>query len=262
MNTAFIPMKISVITVCYNAADTLGDTLDSVAAQTYRDIEHIVIDGGSTDGTTGVLKAKGQRVAIWHSEPDRGIYDAMNKGLALATGEVIGFLNADDVYHHAGVVSRIAEVMADPELDACYANLYYVDRKRTDIVKRVWQSRDYEPGLCARGWMPAHPTFYVRRSVYERFGDFDLNYRLQADFDLTMRFLEVHRIHTRFVPEFWVRMRMGGMSNNSIRNVIKGNWEAYMACRKNGLRVPPWFMITKVLSRFRQFSNLTLQDRN
>lgn len=255
-------MKISVITVCYNAAGTLADTLDSVARQSYREVEHIVVDGASTDTTPEVIARHGSHIAKLVSEPDRGIYDAMNKGLKLATGDVVGFLNADDVFVNLEVLSHIAEVMTDPSLDACYANLYYVDREQTDIVKRVWLSRDYEPGLCARGWMPAHPTFYVRRSVYERFGDFDLNYRLQADFDLTMRFLEVHHIRSRFVPEFWVRMRMGGASNNSVRNVIQGNWEAYQACRKNGIRVPPWFMITKVLSRLSQFSNLTLQDKN
>lgn len=248
-------MKISIITVCYNSAGTLGDTLDSVAIQNYLDIEHIIIDGGSTDGTRAMLESGRGCVTHWQSEPDRGIYDAMNKGLALASGEVIGFLNADDVYTHPDVLSRIAEVMQDDTMDACYANLYYVDRWKTDNVRRVWRSRDFEAGLCKRGWMPAHPTFYVRKTVYQRLGSFNTDYRLQADFDLCMRFLEIHRINAKFIDEFWVRMRMGGASNNSVRNVIKGNWEAYAACRRSGLKVPPWFILTKVLSRLGQFAD-------
>ena len=254
-------MKITIITVVYNNVDTIADTLQSVATQTYPDIEHIVVDGASTDGTLEVLKRLGAHVAQLVTEPDAGIYDAMNKGLKLATGDVIGFLNADDIFLNIDMVARIAEVMSDPLLDACYANLYYVDRQQTDIVKRVWRSRDYEPGLCAKGWMPAHPTFYVRKYVYEKYGVFDLTFQLQSDFDLAMRFLEINKINTRFVPEFWVRMRMGGASNNSILNVIKGNWEAYLACRKYGIRVPPWFMVTKVLSRLKQFSDLPPNDK-
>lgn len=251
-------MKISIITVCFNSARTLGDTLDSVAAQDYPDIEHIVVDGGSVDDTAAVMRSRGRHVAKYVSERDRGIYDAMNKGLALATGDVVGFLNSDDVFVHAGVVSRIVGVMADPELDACYANLYYVDPEHADVIRRVWRSRDHVPGLCAKGWMPAHPTFYARRAVYERHGGFNLDYSLQADFDMALRLLDVQHIRTRFVPEFWVRMRMGGASNSSIGNVIRGNLEAWRACRRNGIRVPPWFILAKVASRLGQFWNRSM----
>lgn len=248
-------MKISIITVCYNAADTLGDTLDSVVSQSYSKIEHIIVDGGSVDGTEELVKDKGQRVAVWRSEPDRGVYDGMNKGLSLASGEVIGFLNADDVYMHSNVLTRVADTMTDPAIDACYANLVYVDRKQTNCVVRHWTSQNYTPGLFEKGWMPAHPTFFVRKSVYEKFGGFDLRYRLQSDFDLALRFIGIHGIQSRFIPEIWVRMRMGGMSNNSIRNVIRGNIEAYSSCRANGLNVPPWFILNKVFSRLPQFIN-------
>lgn len=251
-------MKISIITVCYNSARTLGDTLDSVAAQDHPDIEHIVIDGASQDATPEVLRQHGAHLARCVSEPDRGIYDAMNKGLALATGEVVGFLNSDDVFVHAGVVSRIAAVMADPQLDACHANLYFVDPEHADVIRRVWRSREHVPGLCAKGWMPAHPTFYARRQCYLQHGGFDLRYRLQADFDVALRLLDIHRIRSRFVPEFWVRMRMGGASNASIGNVIRGNLEAWRACRNNNIAVPPWFIVTKVLSRLGQFFDKSL----
>jgi len=246
-------MKISIITVCFNAADTLGDTLDSVAAQNYSNVEHIIVDGGSVDATEEVVNNKGWRVAVWRSESDRGVYDGMNKGLLLASGEVIGFLNADDVYIHSDVLARVAATLADPVIDACYANLVYVERKQTSRVVRHWTSQNYTPGLFEKGWMPAHPTFFVRKSVYERLGGFNLRYRLQSDFDLALRFIGIHKIKTRYIPEVWVRMRMGGMSNNSIRNVIRGNIEAYLSCRANGLNVPPWFILNKVFSRLPQF---------
>ena len=187
------------------------------------------------------------------SEPDHGVYDAMNKGLALASGEVVGFLNADDVYMHQDVLAKVSVIMADPAVDACYADLIYVDREQASRVVRRWKSSDYVPGLFEKGWMPAHPTFFVRKSVYVKFGGFDLRYRLQADFDLALRFIKVHGIQTRYVPEVWVRMRVGGMSNSSIRNIIRGNIESYLACRTNGLSIPPWFILAKVLSRIRQF---------
>ena len=246
-------MKISVITVCYNAVDTIAETLESVAAQRYHDVEHIVIDGASTDRTIEIVEHYADTVKQVLSEPDRGVYDAMNKGLALASGEVVGFLNADDVYMHPEVLSKVAEIMADPSLDACYADLIYVDRKHVDRVVRHWTSREYAPGLFEKGWMPAHPTFFVRKSIYEKFGGFNLRYSLQADFELALRLMRVHGIQTRYVPDVWVRMRMGGMSNNSIRNMIRGNLEAYSACRANGVSEPPWYILTKVLSRVPQF---------
>lgn len=246
-------MKISIITACYNAADTLSDTLDSVASQSYLDVEHIIVDGGSVDSTEEIVKKKGRRVAVWHSESDKGVYDGMNKGLLLASGDIIGFLNADDTYMHSEVLTKVAATMADPAIDACYANLVYVDRKQTNLVIRHWTSQNYMPGLFEKGWMPAHPTFFVRKSIYERLGGFNLRYRLQSDFDLALRFIGINDIKTRYIPEVWVRMRMGGMSNNSIRNVIRGNIEAYSSCRANGLKVPPWFILGKVFSRLPQF---------
>ena len=246
-------MKISVITVCYNAADTIEETLESVVAQSHIDVEHIVIDGASTDNTLKIVERYADMLAHVLSEPDRGVYDAMNKGLALASGEVVGFLNADDVYMHPDVLAEVAATLADPTLDACYADLVYVDRVQTHRVVRHWTSRDYTPGLFEKGWMPAHPTFFVRKSVYEKWGGFNLRYRLQADFELALRFICVHGIRTRYVPDIWVRMRMGGMSNNSLRNMISGNIEAHSACRANGLSVPPWFILTKILSRVPQF---------
>jgi len=246
-------MKISIITVCYNAAGTIGDTLDSVAAQDHADIEHIVVDGGSTDSTMEIVRSKARRVSAWLSEPDRGIYDAMNKGIAMTTGEIVGTLNADDVYADDTVLSQVADVFADPAVDACYADLVYVEQHDPTKIIRYWKSRSYQDGLFERGWMPAHPTFFVRRKVYEQLGGFDLNYPRQADFDLTMRFLAVHKIKSVYVPRIWVKMRVGGVSNDSIVGVIKGNIEAYQSCRKNGLSVSSLFIPRKIISRIPQF---------
>lgn len=253
-------MKISVITVSFNALATLGGTLNSVASQQYKNVEHIVVDGGSTDGTVELLASGPGRLSNWISEPDRGIYDAMNKAIAMATGEVVGTLNADDMYADDSVLVQVAEVFADPTVDACYADLVYVDQIDASKIIRYWKSRSYEDGLFERGWMPAHPTFFVRRSVYERFGGFDLSFPRQADFELTMRFLAIHKIKTVYVPEIWIRMRMGGVSNNSVRGVIKGNLEAWRACRKNGLDVGMFFIPRKILSRIPQFFSRPSKD--
>ncbi len=250
-------MKITIVTVCRNAADTIADTLESVATQSHDDVEHIVIDGASTDDTLKIVEHYADTLAHVLFESDHGVYDAMNKSLALASGEVVGFLNADDVYMHQDVLAKVSATMADPAIDACYADLIYVDRAQARRVVRHWISRDYPPGLFEQGWMPAHPTFFVRKSVYARFGGFDLRYRLQADFDLALRLIRIHGIQTRYVPEVWVRMRVGGMSNNSIWNIGRGNLEAYSSCRTNGLNVSPWFIMTKVLSRIPQFTSAT-----
>jgi len=246
-------MKISVITVCFNAERTIADTLRSVASQDYDDLEHIVIDGGSVDNSVELIKLEGRRVSNFVSEPDRGVYDAMNKGLQIASGEVIGFLNADDVYSNSSVVARIAQVFQDPSVEACYADLLYVKPDDLSRVVRYWKSRSYQKGLFQRGWMPAHPTFYVRKSVFERFGGFDLAFKRQADFDLTLRFLEIHHIRSVYVPEIWVKMRIGGLSNNSLIGIIKGNLEAYSICKKNMIKVYPWFIPLKLISRLPQF---------
>ncbi len=246
-------MKITVVTAVYNGAETIEDTINSVAAQTYSSVEHIVIDGLSTDPTMSIVNRRRNDISLVVCERDAGIYDAMNKGIAAATGDVIGTLNADDVYEHDQVLAQVADLFSDPELDACYANLVYVDRTDLQKIVRYWTSQPFEPGLFFKGWIPAHPTFFVRKAVYERCGGFDLDYKIQSDFELTLRLLELHRIRSRYVPEIWVRMRMGGTTNKSIMNIIRGNLEAYRACRKHQLRVSPLFFVTKIAARIPQF---------
>ncbi len=246
-------MKISVITAVYNDAETIEDTITSVAGQTYPNVEHIIVDGMSTDNTLSIVDRHRSDIAVVISEKDSGIYDAMNKGIAAATGDVVGILNADDMYEHDQVLARVAEIFSDPEIDACYANLVYVDRKDLTKIVRYWTSRPFTPGLCFKGWLPAHPTFFVKKTVYDQCGGFDLDYKIQSDFELTLRLFELHRIRSTYVPEIWVRMRMGGTTNKSLMNIIKGNLESYRACKKHQMKVSPMFFVTKIGARIPQF---------
>jgi glycosyltransferase involved in cell wall biosynthesis len=250
-------MRISIITVCFNAERTIAETITSVCGQSYKNIEYIVIDGGSSDKTVQYITAHPnfQQISTFISETDTGIYDAMNKGISLATGDVIGLLNADDVYIDDSVLDQVATIFLDQKIDACYADLVYVKEFDPTSVVRYWKSKDYVPGLFERGWMPAHPTFFVRRSVYEKFGIFDLSFQKQADFELTMRLIRVHKIRTRYIPRLWVRMRLGGASNQNLLKTIYANIEAYYACKKHRLNIPiaPIFILQKMLSRIPQF---------
>lgn len=247
-------MKISIITVVFNGATTIGDTLDSVNDQTYPDVEHIVVDGGSRDNTLDIVKARGKRVEQLVSERDRGIYDAMNKGLKLATGDVIGFLNADDFYVDPAVLEDVAKVFANERVQACYGDLLYVSQEQQDKIVRYWKSSDFVPGAFGRGWVPPHPTFFVRREVYEKLGGFNLDFRIAADFELMMRFIEVNRVNAVYVPRVMIRMRLGGTTNKSIGNIVKQNREIMNALRLHGAR-SSWlgFIGHKVWARGKQF---------
>lgn len=227
-------MKITVITVAYNSAATISDTLESVARQSYRDVEHLVIDGASKDNTVDIVRAIGNPRIRLISEPDKGIYDAMNKGLDHAAGEVVGFLNSDDFYSNDEVLTEVAKAFEDPAVDACFADLVYVTTDNRRVV-RYWKSRPFERGSFAKGWCPAHPTFYVRRSAIERLGPFDLSYKLAADTEFMMRYLEKGHLKTAYVPKVWVRMRVGGATNVSLKNILSQNREIFHALEKNGV---------------------------
>lgn len=246
-------MKVSIVTVCYNSAQTIGATLRSVRQQTYPDIEHIVIDGGSSDATLKVVATEGHHVAKIISEPDKGIYDAMNKGLAISTGEVVGFLNSDDVLSHPAVIEKIMAVMSNATVDACHGDLVYVAQYDTDKMVRYWRSRAYRPGLFERGWVPAHPSFYARTTLYRQHGDFDLTFQLAADFEMLLRLLEIHQISSVYIPEVLVKMRLGGATNGKLRNVFKQNIEIAKAFRKYGLRGGLRPFAFKLMLRLTQF---------
>lgn len=246
-------MKISIITVVFNNEKTIEDTILAVAAQTHPDIEHIVVDGASTDGTMDVVRRHRGKIAKLVSEPDEGIFDAMNKGIRLATGEVIAFLNADDIYADNTVLEQVASVFFDPSVDACYANLVYVDPVDLNKVVRFWKSQEFKPGLFQKGWVPAHPTFFARKKVYQQHGNYDVSLKLAADYELMLRFLEKFKVKSVYIPRVFVKMRTGGVSNNSIRNILQQNIEIYRACKKNGVPVSPFFVFTKIFSKLSQF---------
>ena len=247
-------MKISVITVCYNSAETIGHTLRSVREQTYGNIEHIIVDGGSKDTTLAVVATEGQHVAKLVSEKDNGIYDAMDKGIALASGEIIGFINADDFYASPVVLTTLAAAFEKSGTDCCYGDLCYVSQDEPTRTVRYWRSADFVPGYFEKSWCPPHPTFFVRRSVYQRLGGFDLSFRIAADFELMARYLEVARISSHYIPEVLVKMRLGGTTNRSLSNIFKQNAEIRRAFSKNGLRSSlVSFVLNKLVSRVIQF---------
>lgn len=258
-------MKISIITVVHNNKNTIQDAMNSVLSQEYDDIEYIIVDGASTDGTVeaikDVVKKHSERSIKFISEKDSGIYDAMNKGIRLATGDVVGLLNSDDVYADNLVLKKVAGVFTDPLVDACYADLVYVDKYDLNKVIRYWKSCDYRYGLFSKGWVPPHPTFFVRRGVYEKYGVFDLNYRLAADFELMVRFLGKYEIRAVYMPSVLVKMRVGGATNKNIKNIIKQNLEICRAGKKNNVHISSLALtFNKSLNRISQFISKPVKE--
>ena len=245
-------MRISVITATYNAARTVAACLGSVARQTHPDVEHWVLDGASRDGTQAVVEAARGRLAGIISEPDNGIYDALNKGIARATGEVVGFLHADDFYAGDSTLASIAAAFDDPRVDAVYGDLTYVDAVDASRVIRYWKAGPVSRERLKRGWMPPHPTFYVRRSVYQRLGSFDTRYRISADYDCIVRFLFGGGVRAAYIPQVLVSMRVGGISNRSLRTIALKSREDLRIMREHGLGGLPT-LLAKNLGKVAQF---------
>jgi glycosyltransferase len=228
-------LQVSVVTAVMNRASTLGAALDSVHQQRWPGVEHVVIDGGSTDGSLDVIEAHRGGIAHFVSEPDAGLYHALNKGIRAATGDVIGFLHADDEYASPYTLDRVAAAFEDPAVDAVYGDLVYVSKHDASRVVRYWQAGRYRRDLLPQGWMPPHPTFFLRREVYTRLGGFDTRFRIAADYEHMLRVLWRARIHAAYVPEVLVRMRMGGVSNRSVQSMLRKSREDYAAMRQNGI---------------------------
>lgn len=245
-------LKISVITGVYNNCETIRQTLDSVLSQSHPMVEYIVIDGGSTDGTLEILNLYKSKLDVFISEPDSGIYDALNKGIINCTGDIIGFLHSDDLYENSFILEKIANAFDSLGVDAVYGDLVYVQRDEITRVVRHWKSCAFDDQLLSKGWMPAHPTLYVRRLAYERLGVFNTSYRIAADYDLILRFFGKGKLVSKYIPEVLVRMRAGGVSNNSIKNIVKKSLEDIAILRRNqigGLLV----LVKKNLLKLRQF---------
>ncbi len=228
-------MKVSIITAVRNGAEAIGTTLDSVAAQSHDDIEHVVVDGASTDGTVAVVRERGRRVARLLSEPDRGVYDAFNKGLALATGDVVAFLNAGDSYLDADVVATVAKVFAAQDVDAVFGDVLIVDPHDPGRILRNYRSARFGPGRMAGGFMPAHPTLFLRRELYRRLGGYDASYRIAGDFELCVRAFVHERARYHYLPRALVRMPQGGLSTRGWRSKWIITLEMRRACLQNGV---------------------------
>lgn len=251
-------MKVTLITVCRNAAHVIAGSLESVLEQSHTDIELIVIDGASTDGTCDILAtlvaAPGKRgINTLVSEPDKGIYDAMNKGLALATGDVIGFVNAGDMLMTRDTIAHVAAAFERSATDVIYGDIIMVDEKDIHKVHRTWLSGTYQRDNFKRGWMPPHVGTFIRRRVYEQFGQFNTSLRIAADYEILLRFIYVHRANALHLPEVLVRFRLGGMSNGSIKHVLRANREVRASWGLNGLRPPPLLVTRKLWSKVMQF---------
>jgi len=228
-------MKISVVTAVFNREATILEALESVAAQDYGDLEHVVQDGGSTDGTMAVIKRHaGPQVSV-ESARDGGIYDGINKGIARTTGDVVGLMHSDDLFGAPQVLSWVAEALADPSVDGVYGDLDYVAADDTSRIIRKWRSGSYVPGKLRRGWMPPHPTLYLRREVFDRFGLYDTSFRIAADYDAMLRYLVKGQIKLAYVPQVFVKMRVGGESNASLKKVMQKSREDWRAIRRNGV---------------------------
>lgn len=246
-------MKISIITATFNSAATVRDTLESILRQTHQDWELIIEDGLSKDETLSIVKeyeprCKG-RLRIF-SEKDNGLYDAMNRGIARATGDVIGILNSDDIYFDENVLTEINNAMENKSVDCIYGNLMFVEADNTDRTVRLWKGSQHEKGAFLRGWHPAHPTFYARRECYEMLGSFNTKYAVSADFELMLRFIEVVGLRNQYINRYFVRMRMGGESTKSLRNIIRGNRSILEALRDNGFSPSPLFLVRRLLPKF------------
>ena len=246
-------LKVSIITAVFNSNKTIEHCINSVLNQNHKALEYIIIDGGSTDGTVEIVKRYGDRIAKFISEPDNGMYDALNKGIGLATGEIIGFLHADDLYSSNEVIEKVAYQMEKYDVDSCYGDLLYVDRNDPSRINRYWKSGNYNPRKFFWGWMPPHPTFFVRRRVYDKYGHFNLELGSAADYELVLRFLLKHGITTKYIPEVLIKMRVGGISNATVKNRIAANRMDRKAWEVNGLKPYPWTVLFKPIRKLPQW---------
>lgn len=256
-------MKVSIITVCYNSAKTLERTIQSVMGQDYPEIEYIVVDGASKDGTLEIIQKYQSTLSKWISEPDRGMYDAMNKGIAMASGDVIGILNSDDVYMNNHVVSDLISQMQKDHADVVFADLILVDENQPEKILRYYDSGQFHPDRFRFGWMPAHPTVFVKRAIYDAVGKFATDYQIAADYEMLIRILAVHKASYSYLPRPVVRMRTGGASTAGLsRNWIL-NTEIVRACKDNGIYSNMLMLLLKIPAKlWGRFAAKSIAQKN
>jgi len=246
-------MKISIITVAFNSEKYIQTAIESVLNQDYNNVEYIIIDGNSTDRTLSIINEYKDKINILVSEPDKGIYDAMNKGLKLASGDVIATLNSDDMYIDNTILSKVAASFAQNNCDIIYGNLYYVKSNDTEKIVRKWITKPFKKNAFKKGWHPPHPTFFVRKNIYLKYGYFNLGFKLAADFELMLRFLENHAASSFYMNIPMVKMRLGGATNKNLKNIINQNFECYNAFKKNNLPVSVLYPLYRLLPKLFQF---------
>jgi glycosyltransferase involved in cell wall biosynthesis len=245
-------MRISVITVTFNSAATLAHTLETVRDQDYADVEHVLIDGASGDETVNIIK-NFPHVQNWISEKDRGLYDAINKGIARATGDVVGILNSDDFFPHNGVLSVIAAGFAEKKVDAIYGDIAFVKPVNLQKIVRLYSARKFHPKKFGYGFMPPHPSFYAKRQLFHEFGNYQTDYKIAADYELLMRFLFKYKISSAYISEILVYMRTGGVSNENILSRVTLNKEIIRACRENGVSTNMFILSLKYFRKVFEF---------
>ncbi|MEO7801787.1 MAG: glycosyltransferase family 2 protein [Ginsengibacter sp.] len=246
-------MKVSLITATYNSSKYLEDCIRSVINQRYPHIEHIIVDGGSSDGTLSIIRNYENHISTWVSEKDNGMYHAINKGMQLATGDIIGILNSDDLLASPDVISDIVYCFNNNDVESIYGDLVYVDAADTSIVHRFWQGQDYKRSRFNYGWMPAHPTFYFKKELINKFGGYKNHYQTAADYELMARYLFLNNVSAMYVPKLLVRMRVGGASNSSLSRRIRANRRDYLAMKKNKVPMPLMASILKPVRKLPQY---------
>ena len=252
--------KISIITTSYNSSKTIRDTIDSVVAQDYENIEYIIIDGNSTDDTIDIVNSYGNKISCLISEDDDGLYDAMNKGIRIATGDVVGILNSDDFYYTNHVISDVAEVFIFNDVDSVYGDLLYVDTIDTDSIRRYWKSGIFNIKKIRKGWTIPHPTLFVKKEIYKKFGLYSIRLKNASDYEMILRLLYKNQISISYLPKIMVKMRIGGISNYSIWNRLRGNNEDYISWKMNGFNPPMFIRLRKPLSKLGQFFKRPKKD--
>lgn len=246
-------MKVSIITVCHNSESTIESAIQSVLRQDYESIEYIILDGKSTDNTLSVIEKYRNRISKFISEKDEGMYFAINKGLAMASGDIVGILNSDDFYPYEKIITTVAQEFKTKNTDSVYGDVQYVLKDDTEKIFRHWKSRSCNEKLFLRGWMPPHPSFFVKRKCYEKFGTFNTRFTISADYELMLRFLYKQKISSSYIPQVLVKMRTGGISNVTLKSRIKANREDRLAWKVNGLKPASFTLILKPLSKLRQW---------
>jgi glycosyltransferase involved in cell wall biosynthesis len=249
-------MKVTIITVTLNSARFLEDCIKSVIGQDYKNIEHIIIDGGSTDETLSIILKYGEHIACWLSEKDHGMYDAINKGMKMATGDILGTLNSDDILSAPDVISGIVTAFDTQQVDAVYGDLVYVEQQDTSKIVRVWKGVPFKRTRYKYGWMPAHPTFYFKRNLLEDYGYYETHYFTASDYEFMARYLFYFRVSAHYIPKLIVKMRHGGMSNGNIFRRLRANRRDYLAMKRNRIPFPFFVSLLKPLIKLHQYKRM------